>query len=151
MSDPNIRYRTILLVEGDDRERFLFADAIRKIDDTIKYYLMEHAHETFQVLECAAVIPEVIFLHVNVNMQNGFKFLSMLKQSATLQHIPVVVLTTSSAADQLHKGYQLGAMAVIVKPARFEAFWLEIKRILSCDLTMGSSPLKPGIAAVTGL
>jgi CheY-like chemotaxis protein len=65
--------------------------------------------------------PGIILLDLNMPRMDGRDALSKIKQDNELRRIPVVVLTTSKADEDIVKSYDLGANSYIVKPVTFEA------------------------------
>ena len=65
--------------------------------------------------------PGIILLDLNMPRVNGREALSMIKSDSDLWRIPVVVLTTSKADEDIVKSYDLGANSYIVKPVTIEA------------------------------
>ena len=86
-----------------------------------------------------AVRPGLILLDLNLPRKNGFEVLREIKADEDLKPIPVVVLTTSQAEQDIVKSYELYANAYISKPVDLEQFlkvvkaiedfWLEIVRL----------------------
>ncbi len=68
-----------------------------------------------------APIPGIILLDLNMPRMDGREVLSIMKSDGELSKIPVVVLTTSKADEDIVKSYDLGANSYIVKPVTFEA------------------------------
>jgi CheY-like chemotaxis protein len=83
-----------------------------------------------------AVRPDVVLLDLNLPRKNGREVLAEMKQDPDLKTIPVVVLTTSSAEEDVLRAYSLHANCYITKPVDFtqfekvvrsiENFWLSI-------------------------
>ena len=65
--------------------------------------------------------PGIILLDLNMPRMNGREALSEIKSDRDLRRIPVVVLTTSKADEDIVRSYDLGANSYIVKPVTFEA------------------------------
>lgn len=83
--------------------------------------------------------PDLILLDLNLPRKDGREVLSLIKADKNLEHIPVVILTTSQAEEDILKSYHLRANAFITKPVdldsffkvikSIEQFWLEIVRL----------------------
>jgi chemotaxis family two-component system response regulator Rcp1 len=83
--------------------------------------------------------PDLILLDLNLPKKNGFEVLRDIKADEELKRIPVVVLTTSQAEEDIVRSYDLFANAYISKPVdlqqflsvvkAIEGFWLEIVRL----------------------
>ncbi len=90
-----------------------------------------------------AVRPDLIMLDLNLPRVDGREVLADIKADEGLRRIPVVVLTTSAADEDVHRVYGLNANSYIVKPVDFdqfmrvvrsiEDFWLTVVRLPSED------------------
>ena len=86
-----------------------------------------------------ATRPDLILLDLNLPRKNGFEVLQDIKADDTLKRIPVVILTTSQAEQDIVKSYNLSANAYVAKPVdlnqflsavkAIEGFWLEIVKL----------------------
>lgn len=66
--------------------------------------------------------PDLILLDLRLPRMDGFEVLKTLKESETLRHIPIIVLTTSEAERDVARAYEYHANSYIVKPVGFEQF-----------------------------
>lgn len=66
--------------------------------------------------------PKLVLLDLRLPRVDGFEILKRLKEHPSLCHVPVIVLTTSSAEGDIRRAYELRANSYIVKPADFEEF-----------------------------
>jgi len=73
--------------------------------------------------------PDLILLDLNLPKKNGREVLAEIKGDPELQTIPVVVLTTSAAEEDILRSYQLHANCYITKPVDFEQFTKIVKLI----------------------
>jgi CheY-like chemotaxis protein len=83
--------------------------------------------------------PDLILLDLNLPRMNGFEVLNEIKEDPSLKRIPVVVLTTSQAEQDIIQSYNLYANAYVTKPVDLEQFvkvlksiedfWLEIVKL----------------------
>lgn len=83
--------------------------------------------------------PDLILLDVNLPKMNGHEVLLRIKNNATLQHIPVIMLTTSSDEKDIYEAYKNHVNCYITKPvdvrkfvdvvASIESFWISIVQI----------------------
>lgn len=86
-------------------------------------------------------LPQLILLDINMPRKSGFEVLQELKQIDNLRKIPVVIFSTSKAAKDIERAYELGASCFVSKPATFEEwcdkmgklgrFWIECVRLSS--------------------
>jgi chemotaxis family two-component system response regulator Rcp1 len=84
--------------------------------------------------------PDLILLDLNLPKKDGREVLDEIKNSPTLQTIPVVVLTTSAADADIFRSYRLHANSYITKPVDLEGFLTVIKSIDSFWLTVVKLP-----------
>jgi chemotaxis family two-component system response regulator Rcp1 len=73
--------------------------------------------------------PDLILLDLNLPKKDGREVLQEIKSSVTLKHIPVVILTTSKAEQDILKSYNLHANCYITKPVDLEQFIIVVKCI----------------------
>jgi CheY-like chemotaxis protein len=73
--------------------------------------------------------PDLILLDLNLPCMNGFEVLDAIKEDPGLKRIPVVVLTTSQAEQDIIQSYNLYANAYVTKPVDLEQFMKVIKAI----------------------
>jgi CheY-like chemotaxis protein len=86
-----------------------------------------------------AARPDLVLLDLNLPRMNGFEVLDAIKEDPDLKRIPVVVLTTSQAEQDIIHSYNLYANAFVTKPVdleqfikvikSIEGFWLEIVKL----------------------
>jgi CheY-like chemotaxis protein len=137
---------TILMADDDEDDQKLAQDALGRIstDATLVFVsngieLLEYLRQQGRFAEAgAAPRPRLILLDLNMPLKDGREALTEIKQDATLRSIPVVVLTTSEANEDVRMVYELGANAFITKPTSFTqlvqlmgsicTYWLQIVR-----------------------
>jgi CheY-like chemotaxis protein len=76
-----------------------------------------------------AVRPDLILLDLNLPRRDGREVLAEIKNDTVLRQIPVVVLTTSQADEDVLRSYQLHANAYVTKPVDFDRFVSVVKQI----------------------
>lgn len=135
---------TILLADDDEEDRMLAADALtesRVANDlrcvTNGEELLDYLYRRGQYAPPAEVPrPGLILLDLNMPRKDGREALREIKADPELRTIPVVVLTTSKAEEDIYRTYDLGANSFITKPVSFEGlvdvmrdigrYWIEI-------------------------
>lgn len=135
---------TILMADDDADDRRLTQEAFeegRLIND-VRFVengeqLLDYLRRTGAYAPPAeAPRPGLILLDLNMPRKDGRTVLKELKSDPELRQIPVCVLTTSKADEDIYKSYDLGVNSYIVKPVTFEAlvdilqtlekYWFEI-------------------------
>jgi CheY-like chemotaxis protein len=84
--------------------------------------------------------PDLILLDLNLPRRDGREVLDEIKKDPGLRQIPVVVLTTSSADEDILRSYQLHANAYVTKPVDFEKFVAVVRRIDEFFLNVARLP-----------
>ncbi|MGO8744945.1 MAG: response regulator [Thermoguttaceae bacterium] len=86
--------------------------------------------------------PDLILLDLNLPKKDGRQVLREIKADPTLAEIPVVILTTSEAEEDILRSYQLHANCFITKPVNFKQFLNVVKAIEDFWLTVVKLPNK---------
>jgi CheY-like chemotaxis protein len=84
---------TILAVDDDDDDLEFFEEVIASIDRKIKCVKIKNCSEAYQIL--MHVIPDVLFLDINMPKENGLDCFKSLKQNDRFKHIPIVFYSTA--------------------------------------------------------
>jgi CheY-like chemotaxis protein len=134
----------ILLADDDEEDRMLAADAMRESRVANDLRFVEDGEELLDYLyrrnrysaPDAAPTPGLILLDLNMPRKDGREALREIKADPDLRRIPVVVLTTSKAEEDIYRTYDLGANSFITKPVSFDGlvsvmrdigrYWIEI-------------------------
>ena len=143
MSYPNNESRTIviLLVEDNPGDARLTQEAMRDTKMTNLMHVVEDGVEAMQFLRRQgrygdAPRPDLILLDLNLPKKDGRAVLAEIKTDSDLKRIPVVVLTTSRAEEDVMAAYDLHANAYVTKPvdlaqfmkivALIDEFWINV-------------------------
>lgn len=84
--------------------------------------------------------PDLILLDLNLPKKNGREVLGEIKADEDLKSIPVIVMTTSKAAQDIHKVYELNANCYITKPVELDEFLKVVRSIEDFWLTIVTLP-----------
>lgn len=87
--------------------------------------------------------PDLILLDLNLPKKDGREVLAEIKADATLRRIPVVILTTSQAEEDILRTYDLHANSYITKPVDVDQFFRAIRLIEDYWLTVVALPGEP--------
>ena len=135
---------TILMADDDADDRRLTQEALEegRLINEVRFVengeeLMDYLHKRGKFAPPAeAPRPGLILLDLNMPRKDGRAVLKEIKSDPDFRQIPVVVLTTSKADEDIYKSYDLGVNSYIVKPVTFEAlvdilqtlekYWFEI-------------------------
>lgn len=135
----------ILLVEDNPGDVRLTKEALREGKLSNNLQVARDGVEALQVLRReppheAAVRPDLILLDLNLPKKDGREVLAVIKKDPELRRIPVVILTTSQAEQDIVQSYDLYANCYIAKPVDLDNFIRVIKSIDSFWLTVVQLP-----------
>ena len=128
---------TILMAEDDPDDRLLTEEALLESRLVTNIRFVENGEELLDYLNHRGKYrntsrfprPGVILLDLNMPKKDGREALQEIKTNPALRQIPVVVLTTSRAEEDIFRTYDLGANSYITKPVTFEALVEVIKSL----------------------
>ncbi len=137
----------ILLIEDSPTDAELCIEALRQAKVANHLHHVEDGVEAMQFLRregqyAQAPRPDLIMLDLNLPRKDGREVLAELKQDPNLKTIPVVVLTTSRAEQDVLRSYELHANCYITKPVDFQQFLGVIESIEQFWLTVVALPSK---------
>nr|WP_202453822.1 response regulator [Streptomyces sp. SID4913] len=135
----------ILLVEDDPGDELMTREAFQdnKIRNTL--HVARDGEEALDFLyrrgaHAEAPRPDLILLDLNLPKYDGRQVLEQIKQDPVLSLIPVVVLTTSSAEEDILRSYKLHANAYVTKPVDLDQFMAAVRQIDEFFLTVVRLP-----------
>jgi CheY-like chemotaxis protein len=135
----------VLLVEDDEGDVLMTREAFEhyKIRNTL--HVVTDGEQAIQFVRRAgdyadAPRPGLIMLDLNLPRRDGLEVLAELKNDPELRVIPVVILTTSQAEEDIVRSYSLHANAYVTKPVDFERFIEVIRQIDSFFITVVKLP-----------
>jgi CheY-like chemotaxis protein len=146
MTTPALRGATeILLVEDDPGDVLLTREAFAQHHQGAQLHVVGDGEEAMRFLRRTGDFadvsrPTLVLLDLNLPRRSGLEVLSDLKADPDLRVIPVVVLTTSQAEQDILRSYQLHANAYIVKPFDAGQFSEAIGQIEDFFLTLVAQP-----------
>ncbi|HEY3567999.1 MAG TPA: response regulator [Thermoanaerobaculia bacterium] len=118
----------ILLAEDDADDRLLVKEALEESRVLNELRFVEDGEELLEYLrrqgryagENQAPRPGLVLLDLNMPRKDGREALREIKADPELRRIPVVVMTTSKAEEDIFRSYDSGASSYITKPVTFE-------------------------------
>jgi chemotaxis family two-component system response regulator Rcp1 len=145
MTDPTPQPIEILLVEDNEGDVELTREALAQAkvrnhlhvaEDglaALRYLRREKPHE-------AVPRPDLILLDLNLPLMDGREVLADIKADPQLRAIPVVVLTTSQAEEDIVRSYDLHANCYITKPVDFDQFMKVVRSVHDFWVTVVKLP-----------
>lgn len=135
---------TILIADDDDDDRQLAREAFHEARLGNPLAFVEDGEQLLAYLrregryadDALYPLPGLVLLDLNMPRMDGREALAEIKGSDQLKHIPVVVMTTSKAEEDVVRSYRVGVNSFITKPVTFQGlvevvatlgkYWLEI-------------------------
>jgi CheY-like chemotaxis protein len=124
----------VLLVEDDAGDVLITREALQGSKLVHNLHVVDNGERAVDFLRRHgdypdAPRPDLILLDLNLPRLDGREVLAQIKADQSLRQIPVVVLTTSDAEEDVLRSYDLHANAYVTKPVEFEAFIAVIRQI----------------------
>jgi CheY-like chemotaxis protein len=138
----------ILLVEDNLGDARLTREALKEGKVYNNLHWVKDGVEALEFLNRtgrhkSAPRPDIILLDLNLPKKDGREVLQVIKGDDRLMQIPVVVLTTSSAEEDVFRSYKLHANCYVTKPVDLDKFLQVVKSIDSFWLTVVTLPAAP--------
>ena len=127
MSENKPKTITILMADDDPDDRMLTQEALMENKLANDLHFVEDGEELLDFLKKRGKYqdrdvprPGLILLDLNMPKKDGREALSEIKADPELRSIPIIVLTTSKAEEDIVKSYDLGVSSFISKPVTFD-------------------------------
>ena len=135
----------ILLVEDNVEDIYLTQEAMKESSIPYSLNVVRDGEEAMSYLlrqgKYADIVqPDIILLDLNLPKKNGLEVLKEIKDNPDVRRIPVIVLSTSSAQEDIQKACDLKANCYIIKPINFDKFLKVIKSIMDYWFTVAALP-----------
>lgn len=127
------RTTTIFLADDDEDDRMMFGEALREVAIQANLHTANDGEKLLSLLSQKALVPNVIFLDLNMPNKNGKECLKEIRSKAQYDAVPVVIYSTSSNKADLTETYQLGANLYLEKPSSYSALVHALADILTLD------------------
>jgi len=135
----------ILLVEDNPGDMRLTMEALKEGKVYNNLHWARDGVEALEFLQrqgrhAAAPRPDIVLLDLNLPRMDGREVLARIKSDEGLRQIPVVILTTSKAEEDVLRSYDLHANCYVTKPVDLEKFIVVVKSIDQFWLTVATLP-----------
>jgi chemotaxis family two-component system response regulator Rcp1 len=145
MTTTEVRHVEILLVEDSPSDTELTIEALKEAKVRNHLSIVEDGVKALEFLRrqgkySEAPRPDLIMLDLNLPRKDGREVLAEIKSDDSLKTIPVVVLTTSRAEQDVLQAYKHHANCYITKPVDFEQFLNVVRSVESFWLMLVTLP-----------
>ena len=135
----------ILLVDDNIGDVVLTKEALKGADFSNRVSVARDGFEALEFLRrtgkfADAKRPDLILLDINMPRKNGCEVLEEIRGDEDLRIIPVVILTSSEAEDDIRRSYALGANCFVTKPADLDEMVKAVQAINFFWLTVAKLP-----------
>ena len=132
---PDQNNKTVLMADDDPEDCMLAAEAFAASGASAAFSCVEDGIELMDYLSDhsrseAGKLPDLILLDLNMPRKDGREALLEIKSEPTLQHIPIVILTTSEEQKDMDFTARAGAESFFTKPATFDE-WVRIMKTVA--------------------
>jgi two-component system, chemotaxis family, response regulator Rcp1 len=137
----------ILVVEDNPGDARLIEEVLRVYKDNYNLHLVEDGVEAMNFLHKEGKYsnsprPDLILLDLNLPRKDGREVLAEIKSDVSFKMIPVVIMTTSQAEEDIIKAYSLHANCFVTKPLELDQFNKTIKSIVEFWYALVKLPRK---------
>ena len=124
---------TILYIDDDPDDREFFREAVHYMDPAIMCHTAEDGAKGLRDLDEMIIMPDFIFLDVNMPIMNGRQFLIEIKICPRLRSVPVVIYSTTNHPGERSDFMKLGAYKVVAKPSSLHSISELIKSVVKYE------------------
>jgi CheY-like chemotaxis protein len=121
----------ILVADDDADDLDFFRFAIEKSSSNVKLTTVEDGEELMKwLLQNQNIIPNLLFLDLNMPRKNGYECLIEIKQNPSFQSLPIIILSTTVNPGEMDNLYKNGALYYVKKPNSLKELTLILDKIL---------------------
>lgn len=127
--------RKIILVDDDEDDRDLFAEALASLNLKADLVQFKNGHEFLNYIKKVDKSLNIhVFLDLNMPIISGIEVLKQLRKTLKLEHILVTIYSTSSSPNDVENAYTYGAIGYLRKPSCFNELQKMIYKAIKLSL-----------------
>lgn len=124
----------IMLADDDADDCLLFQQALGDLSIEQKPLTFDNGQALLDYLHEAIVLPDLLFLDINMPLKNGLEALKEIKSHKTLQHVPIVMFSTTRNPHTVQNAFGAGANLYACKPASYVQLVSLLQKILELEV-----------------
>lgn len=128
MTTYQLLIQNIILAEDDEDDKYIFADALKEIDDRIKVEYVTDGNKLMNLLQ--HFMPDILFLDLDMPHKNGLECLVEIRSHSKLKELPVVVFSSTTRPANIQTAYEMGAHLFLIKSSNFKDYKEALKTIM---------------------
>lgn len=133
-ANPEPVSKFIALAEDDSDDQLLFAEALKQVCKESTLQTVVTGKQLLNLLENRKqFLPDVVVLDVNMPGMSGIECLRSIRKTAGLDHLPVIIMSTSAHPVTLEDAFTSGADSYAVKPGKFDELKWIVNKIVITD------------------
>lgn len=130
-AEPTATVRNIILAEDDIDDQNIFQIALEEVDPRIQLAFASNGNQLLDMLRKEK--PDLLFLDLEMPYKNGLECLVEIRNSKELQHLPVIVFSSTTKQSNIQTAYEMGANLFFIKPPVYKDYLSSIKSILQLN------------------
>ena len=129
----------IYLADDDEDDRLEFSEALAELHPNAALNTFHDGHDLIEYLfSDPAVLPDLIFLDVNMPKKNGMECLAEIRADERLRNVTVAIYSTSANPQEIDEAFRKGATRYLNKVSQFEKLKTILRDVLSRKMNTGS-------------
>jgi len=133
MNSHTARLKHVLLADDDEDDRIFFREALDELALSTSLYSVKDGEELMKVLHYEGVIPDMLFLDLNMPGRNGKECLREIRMFHHLKALPVIIFSTSANHRDVDDAFLLGADLYLQKPSGYTLMVQLLEKVLNID------------------
>ena len=121
MNTSNLQ-KFVVLAEDDEEDVDIFKDALADLDLNVQLSVFNNGMLLMNYLEKSEILPDLVFLDLNMPLKNGLQCLKEIKNSDKFKTLNTIILSTSSNELQIEEMYNHGADLFLTKASTYKEF-----------------------------
>lgn len=134
MQTENCVVNSIILAEDDEDDQMMFKEVIQQFNSPIDLQIVADGRQLLSLLE--NILPDLLFLDLDMPYRNGLQCLLAIRESARLQNLPVIMFSSTSRQVNIQTAYEMGAHLFLVKSSSFKEYASAINTIVRMDWSL---------------
>jgi CheY-like chemotaxis protein len=141
MNGDNGKILNILLADDDPDDQLFFRDAITSLCVPVHVQMVNDGAQLMAyLLSPATVLPDILFLDLNMPLKNGFECLTQIRSNEGLNGLFIAIYSTSANPHEIEETFKGGANLFISKPNTFTGLKQTLSKVFNLDLKIYSPP-----------